>query len=271
MSMQGKRVLITGAARGLGLATVKALKQQGAKVVGLDKRAAAEEVADSFLLVDIRDNVAIQTGVSEAIRFLGGLDILINNAGVLSLQDATTMPNEDVIEAIEVNLLGAWRVIAEAMPALEQSNGRIINIASLFAVVNAPFIPAYAATKRGLSAYSDILRMQCGGQVSVTTLYPGYMATPIHDTAEQQGLSVAKIVTFQLGDRKLISFEEPLNKAARGVVRACSGYPMRDRGLTFTGTLTLWGAHHLPRLVDAIVSWRIGRLIKAGMQIVLIN
>jgi NAD(P)-dependent dehydrogenase (short-subunit alcohol dehydrogenase family) len=269
MSLDGKRVLITGSARGLGLAAIKALKQQGAKVVGIDKRTTTEQVADKSIVADIRNVQAIKEGVREAIDFLGGLDILINNAGVLSLQDAGVMPNDDVIEAIEVNLLGPWHVSAEAIPALRESGGRIINIASLFAVVNAPFIPAYAATKRAFVAYSDILRMQHGDRISVTTLYPGYMATAIHDVAEEQGLSVAQIVTFGFGGYKILSFEESLDKGAHSIVQACQGRPMRDRGLTWSGTLTLMLARHIPSIVDAVVKWRLGRLVKSGMQVVL--
>lgn len=271
MNLQGKRILLTGAARGLGLAAVQALKAQGAVVVGIDKRSGQEQVADKFILADLRDAQAVKRAVREAIDYLGGLDILINNAGVLSLQDAGDHPNQDVTEAIQVNLLAPWQVTTEALPALREARGRVINIASLFAVVNAPFIPAYAATKRALAAYSDILRMQHGDRISVTTLYPGYINTPIHDTAEAQGLSVARIVTFCLGDKKVLSFEEQMDKAAAGVVRACAGRPVRERGLTFTGTLTLLLARHAPGLVDAIVKWRLGRLVKSGMQVVLTN
>ena len=151
------------------------------------------------------------------------------------------------------------------MPALLASHGRVINIASLFALVNAPLLPSYSATKRAVVAYSDVLRMQYGDRLTVTTLYPGYMRTPIHAAAERQGLSVARLVTMYWDQRQLLSLEEPLEAAAQGVIRACYGRPRRDRGVTLTGTLTLLLARHLPRLVDWCINWRLKSLMKAGV------
>jgi len=201
----------------------------------------------------------MQTAVGSAIATLGGLDVLINNAGWLELQDAGAAPTEDAQHAIDVNLLGPWRVTAAALPALLASRGRVINVASLFAAVNAPFVPAYAASKRALVAYSDVLRIQYAGQIDVTTVYPGYMNTAIHAPAVEQGLSVGTIVDFGI-----FSAEEPLQAAARGLASACVGHASRDRGLTPLGSLTLWGARHLPWLIDIVVSWRIGRLVEGG-------
>ena len=262
MKLHGKRILITGAAGGLGTATMRALAAQGATVVGIDKRSPISETGD-IIIADIREPQDVQRAVSEAVARLGGLDILINNAGVLHLQDAGLPPGADAAEVLAVNLLAPWRVAAAALPSLLASHGRIINVASLFAVVNAPLIPAYCASKRALAAYSDVLRMQYGDRLVVTTLYPGYMNTPIHAGAVRQGLSVARIVTFFAGGRPVLSLEESLARAARGVVRACSGRA-RDRGLTFLGTVTLSFARHVPTLVDAFVNWRINQLLKSG-------
>lgn len=266
MSPIAKRILVTGAAGGLGAATVQALQQQGAKVVGIDKHPCHGNGKTNIIVADLRNADAVRQAVAQSIDHLDGLDILINNAGVLDLQDAGAPPsNGNVMEMIEVNLLGAWHVTAAALPALLDSNGRVINISSLFAVVNVPLIPAYCATKRAVSAYSDVLRCQYGDRITVTTLYPGYMRTPIHDAAERQGLSVARLVTFYLGQRKIFSLEEPLHAASRGVVRACFKRPKRDRGVTFIGTLTFVAARHMPKLVDWFISWRIKSLTKAGV------
>lgn len=261
MRLHGKRILITGAAGGLGMAAKRALVDEGAKVIGIDRRTGSD--SGDVIVADVREQHEVNQAVAEAVERLGGLDILINNAGVLHLQDAGLPPASDAAEVLAVNLLGPWRVTAAALPSLLASRGRVINVASLFAVVNAPLIPAYCASKRALAAYSDVLRMQFGERLTVTTLYPGYMNTPIHAGAVRQGLSVARIVTFFAGGRPVLSLEEPLARAARGVVRACSGRA-RDRGLTFLGTLTLSAARHVPTLVDAFVTWRINQLLKSG-------
>ncbi len=267
MSVTGKRILITGAAGGLGRVTAAALHDAGARVVGIDKKNTIVGNGIPLIVADVRNAAGVVAAVDAAIARLGGLDILINNAGVLSLQDAGVAPGDDVIEAIEVNLLGPWRVTAAALPSLEKSGGHVINIASLFAAVNAPFIPAYASSKRALTAYSDVLRAQYGDRIKVSTLYPGYMDTPIHDVAVRQGLSVAKIVNFQVGGRTLVSFEESLDTAARRVVRACASGRVRDGGMTLSGLLTLMLARHAPGLTDRVVAWRLRQLTRKGMSI----
>lgn len=263
MSLHGKRVLITGSTGGLGKHVVDALRVRGAAVAGIDRK--RPDADRETILVDVRDDGEVARGVAEAVSRLGGLDILINNAGVLSLQDAGRMPGADVREAVEVNLLGPWRVTAAALPALLESRGRVVNVASLFAVVNAPFIAAYSATKRGLSAYSDSLRFQYGDRIKVVTVYPGFMDTPIHADAVRQGLSVEKLVSFRFLGRRVFTLEERLEKGARGVVRACTSRFVRDRGITLLGTISHFEARHVPRLVDWFIGWRIRRLSRKGV------
>ena len=269
MSIRGKRILITGASGGLGTACIDLFQEKGANVIGIDKEPSPDHA--NIVQADVRDEESVGRAVEEAISRLGGLDILINNAGVLSLQDAGANPNGQTEEAFEVNLMGLWRVSAAAIPALKKSGGRIINVASLFAVVNAPFIPGYCASKRAVSAYSDVLRFQIGDKIKVITLYPGYMDTQIHNAALKHGLSVKKLVTFRFFGRKFFSLEESLPAAARGMARACSRRYIRDRGLTFLGSVSLWFARHTPRFVDWFIGKRLNYLIRKGHLTVSLN
>jgi NAD(P)-dependent dehydrogenase (short-subunit alcohol dehydrogenase family) len=264
MNLQGKRVLITGAASGLGAATMDALVARGCEVVGIDRIAGSGVHASRVVIADLAAPLEIREAVVAACARLGGLDILINNAAVLDLQDPGAPPALDASEHLDVNLLGTWRVTAAALPALLESRGRIVNVASLFAVVNAVFIPAYCASKRAMVAYSDVLRMQYGDRIGVVTVYPGFMRTPIHDKITRKGLSVARIVTFMLAGRPVVSLEEPLDVGARSMLRICGGRLRRDCGLTFFGSVSLFAARHVPRFVDGFVSWRIGRLVRSG-------
>ncbi|MET0219287.1 MAG: SDR family oxidoreductase [Tardiphaga sp.] len=264
MKLQGKRVLITGAASGLGAATMAALVARGCDVIGIDRKPGTGLHAGRITVADLTAPGEIREAVVAACTRLGGLDILINNAAVLDLQDPGAPPSVDASEHLDVNLLGAWRVTSAALPALLESGGRIVNVASLFAVVNAVFIPAYCASKRAMVAYSDVMRMQYGDRIGVVTVYPGFMRTPIHDKISRQGLSVARIVTFMLAGRPVVSLEEPLDAAARAMLRICFGRLRRDCGLTFLGSVSLSAARHVPRFVDGFIRWRVGRLVRSG-------
>src|SRR5215813_5189733 len=113
MNTHGKRVLITGAAGGLGTATMAALLEKGCKVVGIDKVASGKFGAET-IVADLTDEAQTKDAVAAAIERLGGLDVLINNAGVLDLQDPGSSPTAGTREHIEVNLLAPWRVTAAA-------------------------------------------------------------------------------------------------------------------------------------------------------------
>ncbi|MEA2423720.1 MAG: hypothetical protein QOH13_130, partial [Thermoleophilaceae bacterium] len=178
-----KRVIITGAASGIGEATAASLRSRGCTVVGLDLTA----IGDDVIACDVRDQGSVDTAVAAAIERLGGLDVLINSAGIGDPQSAAERPAEDALRVIDVNLLGTWRVTAAAIPALRESHGRVINIASGLAHLTIPLATAYTISKRGVVAYSDSLRLEMAGEVDVTTVYPGYIRTPIHNASAEKG------------------------------------------------------------------------------------
>ncbi|TDR45627.1 2-deoxy-D-gluconate 3-dehydrogenase [Tahibacter aquaticus] len=265
MSLKNKRVVITGVAGGLGRKTAELLVEHGARVVGIDVREPGDAGrVGRFLRCDLTRREELQPTIAQALDFLGGgIDILINNAGTLSLQDAGIRPTTSSRNSVDVNFWAPWTLTAELMPYLLHSHGKVINIASLFAYINAPLIPSYGAGKRAVSAFSDSLRMQYHGQISVTTMYPGFIDTGIHTDAVRQGLSVAKIIDIRPLGLKLLSFEESVESAAHGVLRACRRN-YRDVGTTRLGTLSLWFARHMPRFVDAFIRTRVNYLVRRG-------
>jgi NAD(P)-dependent dehydrogenase (short-subunit alcohol dehydrogenase family) len=238
------RILITGSSSGIGAATADQLRRRGAQVVGLDL--VAED--DSTVPCDVRDPDSVASAVAEAIERLGGLDVLINNAGIGLPQRATSPPGRDVEDVLAVNLLGPWRVTAAALPALRESRGRVVNVASGLAHLTVPLAPAYCMSKRGLVAFSDALRYEIGHEVSVTTVYPGFVATPIHRTSEEMGFGLAGSVP-----------EEPLDKVAARLVRAALGTPVRDLATTSLGTVMYSALRVLPRRV-------VDRAVLAGIR-----
>jgi NAD(P)-dependent dehydrogenase (short-subunit alcohol dehydrogenase family) len=246
-----KRVLITGAASGIGAATAKELRSRGARVVGLDLAADGDDI----IACDVRDQEAVDRAVPEAIERLGGgLDVLVNNAGVGYGQSAGLAPDELALAVIDINMLGPWRVTSAAIEALREARGRVVNVASGLAHLTLPFAPAYCMSKRGVVAYSDALRLEHGDAITVTTVYPGYIRTPIHQSSQEDGLALEGAVPA-----------ESLDHAARVMARAALGPPVRDLATTRRGTLGYVFLRHAPRrLIDRGINGSIRRHVRRG-------
>ncbi len=182
-----KRVLVTGAASGIGAATTAALRHRGCEVLGLD----LDGDGASVLTCDVRDQAQVNAAVAEAVERLSGLDVLINCAGLATPQSAGLPPDARAEAVVDVNLLGPWRVTGAALPALRAARGRVVNTASGMAYVALPFAPAYAMSKHGVMAYSQALRLEHGDAIHVVTVYPGFIRTPIHRDSLEFGMSVA--------------------------------------------------------------------------------
>jgi NAD(P)-dependent dehydrogenase (short-subunit alcohol dehydrogenase family) len=243
------RVIVTGAAGGIGSAACAALRGHGAQVVGLDLHA-----GDGVIACDVRDQASVDAAVGAAIERLGGLDVLINNAGIGIPQSAAAAPDDDALAVLDVNLVGPWRVTAAALPALLESRGRVVNVASGLAHVTVPFATAYCMSKRGLVAYSDALRLEHGDAICVTTVYPGYIRTGIHAAAAKVGIGLEGVVPA-----------ERVSDAANTLVRASLGPPARDLATTRSGTLGYFLARRAPRrLLDGITRARMRRLAARG-------
>ena len=244
------RVIVTGAASGIGAETARQLRAKGARVVGLDLRGAGDDI----LTCDVSDQASVDAAVALAVERLGGLDVLINNAGIGTPQSAARPPGPDAERVLAVNLLGPWRVAGAALPALRASRGRVVNVASGLTFLTIPFAPAYCMSKRGLSAYSEALRYEVGHEVAVTTVYPGYVRTPIHDASQEAGFGLEGLVPA-----------ERLPAVAGRVVRAALGPPVRDVATTRRGAAFYAVLRRLPpRLVDALVMGTVRRHARRG-------
>jgi NAD(P)-dependent dehydrogenase (short-subunit alcohol dehydrogenase family) len=239
------KVVITGASGGIGTATAAELRSRGATVIGLDL-----VPGDDIIECDVRDQASVDAAVAEAIERLGGIDVLVNNAGIGSAQSAGTAPDERALAVIDVNLVGPWRVTSAALPALRAGRGRVINVASGLAHLALPYGTAYCMSKRGLTAYSDSLRLEHGDAITVTTVYPGYMRTAIHDEPNAAGVTLEGKVPV-----------EKVQDAARTIARAIYGPPARDLATTRNGAIGYAVLRHIPRrLLDRILRRRIDRL-----------
>jgi NAD(P)-dependent dehydrogenase (short-subunit alcohol dehydrogenase family) len=254
-ALAGRTALVTGAAGAFGSATLRVLRFLGADALGLDR-----VPGEGVLSCDVADDEQVEAAVGEAVGRLGGrVDVLIHYAGVGPAVDVGRMPDAEVREALDVNLLGTWRVTAAAMPALlaaagdGQARARVVITASLLAGVTMPFTAAYTVSKRALTAYADVLRLEYGTHLDVTTVYPGYVDTPIHDRSRAAGVSLDGLVAA-----------ERVRDTVLTVISAATaaGRPRRDVASTGAGEGARWLARHAPGLLDRAVAARVGRLAR---------
>ena len=180
MEIIGKRVLITGASRGLGHTLAFAFAEAGARevVAGFRKpedgdKLKSEAAQIGANITPVRLDVTNDADV-DAIAQMGTFDILINNAGVAGYGNPVTMSFESFREELEVNYVGTLRTVRAIAPGMiEQRDGMIVNIATAFAKVNLPLVGTYCATKAALLSLGQALRAYLSDSgVRVITVMP---------------------------------------------------------------------------------------------------
>lgn len=204
--LSGQRIVVVGASGGLGNAGMTALRRAGAAAVGIDRVGEANNI----IRADITNASEIKDAIAAAASALGGIDVLVNCAGVGWAQDSGKLPNDGAREIMEINFFGTWRTIAAALPYILETHGHVVNVASGVTRVPLPYGAAYAASKRAVTAYSDVLRLEYAERLTVTTLYPGYLDTDIHGPNLAQGYSVGEILP-----------PDSLRSAGEAIVRSC--------------------------------------------------
>lgn len=163
----GKVVLVTGAARGLGLEAARRLHALGASValVGLEpseleRRAAELGERAWWYEADVTSMEAMEAAVAGTVERFGGLDVVIANAGVAPNGTVASVDPAAFDRTIEVNLLGVWRTVRAALPHVVARRGYVLLISSASALVHTPMMAAYTASKAGVEAFGDALRVE---------------------------------------------------------------------------------------------------------------
>ena len=164
---QGRTVLITGAARGLGAETARRLAARGANValVGLEpdelQRVAAQCGTNAaWFECDVTDVEALERAVQGTVERFGGIDVVMANAGIATGGTVRATDPAAFERTIEINLLGVWRTVRACLPHVVERQGYVLVIASLAAAVHGPGMAAYSASKAGAEAFADSLRSE---------------------------------------------------------------------------------------------------------------
>jgi len=194
MDIEGKRILITGGSSGIGLATAHALGARGAKLVITGRRSGMVDAAVEALRKGGADVTGVSADVStddggsttlcDALGALGGLDILMNNAGAVRAGRLDEIREDEIRTMIEVDLVAPILLTRAALPALKaDGGGMVVNVTSAIALVAMPFYATYAAAKAGLASFGESLRRELNGEgVHVLTVYPSGTDTPMMAT-----------------------------------------------------------------------------------------
>ncbi|WP_328607283.1 SDR family oxidoreductase [Amycolatopsis sp. NBC_00345] len=181
--LRGKRVLVTGGTRGIGLAVVRRFSQAGATVVASARTEAELPEGVQFVAADSRDPEALVRLAREAERLLGGVDVLVDNVGTSKahLGGPLSVSDEDWTATLETNLLSAVRLDRELVPGMiERGSGVVVHVTSTVDRFPQPVGADYAASKAALSTYSKTLASAIAGKgVRVNRVSPGLTRTPL--------------------------------------------------------------------------------------------
>ncbi len=224
-------VVITGGSRGLGLAMARQFLRRGATIALLARDSGELERAQASLAglgtamsfpCDVRDPQQVTEAIAGVRRELGEIDVLVNNAGTITVGPMDAMGPAEYQEALNIFFWASLHTTSAVLPDMRKKrSGRIVNISSIGGKISVPHLLPYSVGKFALAGYSEGLRSELAGDnVRVTTVYPGLMRTGSPRNADFKGQHRAEYTWFALSDATPgVSINA--DRAARQIVNAC--------------------------------------------------
>jgi len=232
MSFRGKVVVITGGSRGLGLLLARRFGAEGAKLVICSRndeelRLAQKELHNRGVDVeavhaDVRLKVAVEDLIRTAVETYGGIDVLVNNAGVIQVGPMEEMTEQDYDEAMDTHFWAPLHAMYAALPVMRgRGGGRIVNISSIGGKIAVPHLAPYCASKFALAGLSQAATAELRkDNIFVTTVYPNLIRTGSPRNALFKGRNTEEYTWFALGD-SLPLLSQSAERAADRIIRTC--------------------------------------------------
>lgn len=233
--LAGKTVLVTGASSGIGEATALALSAAGADLaVGARRADRLATLADKApgevlpLNLDVTDQQSVQAAAAATVEHFGGLDVLVNNAGVMLSGPIAGADTTEWTRMVETNLLGSMYAVHAALPHLLKSKGTVLQVSSTSGRIASAGGAVYAATKFGVNAFSEALRQEVTAQgVRVVIVEPGFVSTELADhisdpatraAAQQMAASMRTLQPEDIANAVVYALTQPEHVAVNEIL-----------------------------------------------------
>lgn len=265
-TLSNKVVLITGAGRGIGAETARALAAKGSKLVLTDVDEAplkelGRELGDVAVTVvaDVRDLAAMEAAVRAGTAAFGGIDLVLANAGISSYGSVLQVDPATFARVLDINVLGVFNTVRAALPSLIERKGYVLIVSSLAAFAACPGLAAYNASKAGVEQFANALRLEVTYQgVGVGSAHMAWIDTPLVQDAKADLGAFREMLDVMPGpfgktmtvDKCVDAFVDGLEGRKRKVyVPKWVGFAGRFRGVLNSAVGDRALLKHVPRLL----------------------
>ncbi|MEN4984087.1 SDR family NAD(P)-dependent oxidoreductase [Acinetobacter modestus] len=224
--LKDKVIVITGSTGGLGLAVAQALRNKGAKLALLDlnlnqinaqANALGERSVAAGWVADVCSLESLETAMSKIMEHFGQIDVVIAAAGIASIDALEHIDPDHFESTININLNGVFRTFRAAIPYVKKTQGYLVAISSMAAFVHGPLNAHYAASKAGVWALCDSLRLELkNSNVAVGSFHPTFFQTPMMDSVQADPLGKA-VWKGNTGIWKFVPIEEVVANLIAGI------------------------------------------------------